>query len=123
MGRGRGLNSRYWVLRKKVYLSVRIATGNSTRIDVTVSDNGNSGSDNFLPEIRIEVELLLIQELVAQRPLLAEPERSLLTDNREEPPLPQGECLGVAQAQNARRPRRVIRDWLALAVVVRNARG
>jgi hypothetical protein len=31
---------------------------------------------------------VLIQELVAQRPLLAEPERTLLTDNRDEPPLP-----------------------------------
>jgi hypothetical protein len=31
---------------------------------------------------------VLIQELVAQRPLLAEPERTLLTDNRDEPPIP-----------------------------------
>jgi hypothetical protein len=31
---------------------------------------------------------VLMQELVAKRPLLAEPERTLLTDNRDEPPLP-----------------------------------
>jgi hypothetical protein len=31
---------------------------------------------------------VLIQELVAQRPLLAGPERTLLTDNRHEPPIP-----------------------------------
>jgi hypothetical protein len=30
---------------------------------------------------------VLIEELVAQRPLLAEPERTLLTNNRDEPPI------------------------------------
>jgi hypothetical protein len=35
-------------------------------------------------EVMAEV---LIQELVAQRPLLAEPERILLTDDRDEPPV------------------------------------
>ena len=35
-------------------------------------------------EAMVEV---LIQEFVAQRPLMAEPERTLLTDNRDEPPI------------------------------------